>query len=114
MCKRSVTVAVGGRAIVSPCHVADGWLSRLVGLLGTRRLDAGEGIWLEPCRSVHTWGMRQSIAVAFLDERGAVVRVVDPLPPWRVVSGGKTARVAIEGTPGAFRGVDRGAHVATR
>lgn len=36
-----------------------------------------------PCRSVHTFGMRHPIDVAFLDEEGRVVKVVRSMQPWR-------------------------------
>jgi hypothetical protein len=38
------------------------------------------------CRSVHTFGMRFSIDVAFLDADGRVLRVARDVPPRRVVS----------------------------
>ena len=60
------------------------FLSRLVGLLGTAAIADGEGLWIVPCRSVHTLGMRYPIDVAFLDARGIVVGVLEGLPPNRV------------------------------
>ncbi len=76
-------VDADGTLLVARCHVADRPSARLVGLLGTPDLADDEGLWLEPCSSVHTWGMRIPIACAFLDGDGRVLRVVDPLPAWR-------------------------------
>ncbi len=39
-------------------RMADTFLSRFVGLLGTAAIREGEGLWIVPCRSLHTLGMR--------------------------------------------------------
>ena len=49
---------------------------RVRGLRGTRRLAEREGLLLERCRSVHTFGMRFPIDAVLLDARWRVVRVV--------------------------------------
>ncbi|MEZ5081722.1 MAG: hypothetical protein R2878_13935 [Thermoleophilia bacterium] len=42
-----------GTPLLTRCHVADGRLSRAVGLLFTSRLDSDEGVLIDPCASVH-------------------------------------------------------------
>ncbi|MCB0882956.1 MAG: DUF192 domain-containing protein [Thermoleophilia bacterium] len=103
------TGSVGGPAgtVLGRCHVARGAAARAVGLLATPRLDAGEGVWLEPCASVHSAFLRVRIGVAFVDAGGAVVRVVDPLPRWRV-AGARGARAAVEAPAGTLAGLRPG------
>ena len=72
------------------------FLSRLVGLLGSAAIAEGEGLWIVPCRSVHTLGMRYPIDVAFLDPRGVVVGIREGLPPNRVGRVFRDARGALE------------------
>jgi len=72
------------------------FLSRLVGLLGTAAIADGGGLWIVPCRSVHTLGMRYPVDVAFLDARGIVVGVLEGLPPNRVGPVFRDARGALE------------------
>ena len=72
------------------------FLSRLVGLLGTAAIAEGEGLWIVPCRSVHTLGMRYPIDVAFLDARGIVVGILEGFPPNRVGRFFRDARGALE------------------
>jgi len=72
------------------------FLSRLVGLLGTAAIAEGEGLWIVPCRSVHTLGMRYPIDVAFLDAQGVVVGILEGLPPNRVGRVFRDARAALE------------------
>src|SRR3954470_16891693 len=57
--------------------------SRSRGLLGRASLPADEGLWINPCRSVHTFFMRFPIDVLFLDPQNiAVARAT--LVPWRL------------------------------
>ena len=62
-------------------RLADAWLSRLRGMLGQRPPAAGEGLLLTPCRSVHMYGMRFPLDIAFLDAKHAVVAEYHSLPP---------------------------------
>ncbi|HEY5461281.1 MAG TPA: DUF192 domain-containing protein [Deferrimonas sp.] len=77
-------------------RTASTFLSRLVGLLGTAAIADGEGLWIVPCRSVHTLGMRYPIDVAFLDARGIVVGILGGLPPNRLGRVVRDARGALE------------------
>jgi uncharacterized membrane protein (UPF0127 family) len=69
---------------------------RLRGLLGCRLLSPGEGLLLEPCRSVHTFFMRFPIDVVFYDEAGRVVAVFPGLAPFRFTPVVRSARGVIE------------------
>jgi uncharacterized membrane protein (UPF0127 family) len=92
-----------GEVLFGRCHVASGLLARTVGLLGTAGLEPDEAVWIEPCASVHTLGMRFPLAVAFVAADGRVLRVVDPLPVWRAASA-RGARAVVEAGAGAFAG----------
>lgn len=96
-----------GAVLVVRCHRAASSLARLVGLLGTPDLAPDEGLWLEPCSSLHTFALRARIGCAFLDDRGRVVRVVDPLPRWRVAAA-RGACVAVEAPAGRLAGLRPG------
>ena len=61
-----------------------GFLGRLLGLIGRLPLGAAQGLWLAPCRAVHTFAMRQAIDLLFVDRQQRVVDVVSALVPWRV------------------------------
>ena len=77
-------------------RTAQTFLSRLVGLLGTAAIAEGEGLWIVPCRSVHTLGMRYPIDVVFLDTRGVVIGILEGLPPNRIGRVFRGARGALE------------------
>jgi uncharacterized protein len=81
----SVTLTRGnGTVVCERCRVAATLLRRLRGLLGRRRLERGEGLLIRPCSSVHTFFMRFTIDVVFLDRDGHVRKVVPELRPWRI------------------------------
>ncbi len=58
--------------------------TRRRGLLGRDGLEAGEGLYIVPCKWIHMFGMRFPIDVAFLDGRGKVVTLHEGLPPNRL------------------------------
>lgn len=65
--------------------VAQTHWSRLRGLLGVSPDDFGNGrgLWIRPCRGVHTLAMRFPIDVLYLNRAGTVVHVEHNLQPWR-------------------------------
>jgi len=71
-----------GRA---PIPVAKDFRTRLRGLAFRDRDEAGPGLLIPRCSSVHTFGMRFELDVFFLDEAGRVIDVHRRLPPRRVV-----------------------------
>ncbi|HEY5997648.1 MAG TPA: DUF192 domain-containing protein [Candidatus Deferrimicrobiaceae bacterium] len=62
---------------------ATGFFRRLKGLLGTRSLHPGDALWISPCDSVHTLGMRYALDVLFVDGSGVVVGCCPGLRPFR-------------------------------
>ena len=78
---------------------ADSYLARLRGLTGLTGLEAGEGLELPRCRSVHTAGMRFPLDLVWLDADGAVVRVDRGVRPFRMRSC-RAARSVVEAAAG--------------
>ena len=44
----------------------------------------GNGLWIVPCRGVHTFAMSFPIDVLYLDAKKFVVHVEEDLKPWRM------------------------------
>ena len=57
--------------------------SRMVGLLGRRRLPKDEGLLVVPCTAIHTMFMLFPIDVLYLDREHTVVKAVRALRPFR-------------------------------
>jgi uncharacterized protein len=64
-------------------RVADGVLTRLVGLLRDKALEHGDGLWIIPCNSIHSIGMKFIFDAVFLDKDLRVVHLVREMKPWR-------------------------------
>lgn len=73
------------------------------GLLGRERLDPNEGIYIVPTQWIHTFGMRFSIDVAFLDSRGRVLFAHHHLRPNRLSRPVWRAEGALELAAGTLR-----------
>ncbi|HEY2335504.1 MAG TPA: DUF192 domain-containing protein [Solirubrobacterales bacterium] len=67
-------------------RVATGVRARLLGLACLDRDEAGQGLFIPRCSSVHTFGMRFPLDLCFLDEGGAVLVVRRHVVPRRVAS----------------------------
>src|SRR6476646_4417742 len=70
-----------GRELGDRIGMADSWMARLRGMLARPEPGPGEGLLLTPCSSVHMFGMRFPLDVAFLDREGIVVAVYPSLAP---------------------------------
>ena len=65
-------------------EVAKSSARRSKGLLGRRGLALGEGLWIVPCEAVHTFGMKFSIDLVYLDRKHRVRKIRHSVPPWRL------------------------------
>jgi uncharacterized membrane protein (UPF0127 family) len=72
--------------VATEAVVADGYLRRLVGLLGKTKRWArlGAGLWIVPSRGVHTIGMLFPIDLLFLSKDKEVVHLQEYVRPFRV------------------------------
>ena len=85
--------------VLASLDVARTRSARSKGLLGRDGIPGA--LWIEPCRSVHTLGMRFPIDVAFCDADGVVLRLVT-MPRHRVSRLVLKARAVVEAEAGAF------------
>ena len=58
--------------------------TRKKGLLGREGLLPGEGLWIAPCESVHTFFMRFPIDLVYLDRKNRIKKVKHAVGPWRL------------------------------
>ncbi len=80
------------------CHkmrVANSFVSRVVGLIGTKRLDE-EGLFIPRCNWVHTFFMSIPIDVVYVDRSGVIRRIDSELKPWRLGKPAWSAKDVVE------------------
>jgi uncharacterized membrane protein (UPF0127 family) len=82
-------------------RVASTFFDRTMGLLGTASLAAGEGLWLSPCKSIHTFFMRYPIDVLFLDRDGKVLHQ-KTYAPWKLSGWFSKSRGVLELAAGSL------------
>lgn len=84
--------------LATALSVANTHWTRLRGLLGLGPDDFrnGHGLWITPCRGVHTLGMGFPIDVVYLDRSQTVVYIHSALQPWRFSPVKMTAASVLE------------------
>lgn len=86
----AIVNATRGTTLADAARCACGLGRRLIGLMGLAALPTGAGLILAPCTGLHTWFMRFSIDLVYvqLDDvegrDGVVVRTKTGLRPFRV------------------------------
>lgn len=73
-----------GTLLANLLEVADTGHKRNKGLLGRRSLARGEGLWIVPCESVHTFFMKFPIDLVYIDSKHRIKKLVRNVPPWRL------------------------------
>lgn len=71
--------------ILGDCvEIADTSAKRRTGLLHRERLEQGQGLWIVPCESVHSFFMKFPIDLVYLDRKNKVRRTRKAMAPWRI------------------------------
>jgi uncharacterized membrane protein (UPF0127 family) len=73
-----------GEMICDHVKLADTFLSRLIGLMFSKDLGHSKGLLIAPCNSIHTFFMRYSLDIVFLDRKFRVIKVIYDMRPWRM------------------------------
>lgn len=85
--------------VLATVEVADSWRSRLQGVLGRNTIDGV--LMLRPARSVHTFGVKFVLDVAYCDGEMRVLDVVTMVPN-RMGMPRLRSRVVFEAPKGSF------------
>ena len=102
-----ITNATREVVLCERCGVADNLFTRMRGLLGRSELEPDEGLLINPCPSIHMFGMKFSLDVVFVTADNIVTDFVESIPPGKAYVAkahhGK-ARAAIELPVGTISG----------
>lgn len=69
--------------LADAADVADTSAKRRTGLLKHTSLATGDGLWIVPCESVHSFFMKFTIDVLYLDRQHRVKKIRPEMAPWR-------------------------------
>lgn len=103
--KRSL-LTEDGKPVLAKLEIAETAWQRMRGLLGRKAMESGSGLLIPRCRAIHTFGMRFTIDLLFLDRNGAVVARAAKIRPWRIASGPRGTRAVLEMPAGALARLD--------
>jgi uncharacterized protein len=81
---RAINLSREGAVLASRMDLAANSEARTTGLLKRESLGEGEGLWIRPCMSVHSFGMKFAIDVIYIDRKNRVRKVVGALRPGRI------------------------------
>ena len=90
-----------GRVLADSVLSAFDSKTRRAGLLGYDSLPDNQAMVIAPTNAVHTWFMRFSIDLAFVDKAGRVVKTYQSVKPWRV-AGALRAYAVVELAAGSL------------
>jgi uncharacterized protein len=94
-------------------RIADRFVSRACGLLVGAPLGPAEALLISPCSSIHTFGMRYSIDVVFIDRHARIVRVYPQVGPGHVrFAAGARAALEMRAYTAARLGLSAGVRLA--
>ncbi len=88
--------------LLEKAAVADRFGLRFIGLLSTKSLQPGHGLIINPCRSVHTCGMKFPIDVGFVDNQNRLCYLIHSMHPYRFSPIVRDAVFVIEAAAGTF------------
>lgn len=78
---------------------------RLGGLLVLQALEQDQALWITPCNSVHTFGMKYALDLVYIDKNNKVRSLVSHIKPWRA-SLCIQAKAVMELTTGSLQYLD--------
>jgi uncharacterized protein len=68
--------------VLATCaQIAETNEARRIGLLNRDSIAPGEGLWIKPASSIHTFGMKFPIDVLFLDKNRFIVGIMPDMGP---------------------------------
>ena len=78
------------------------FFQRTRGLAGRKEIKKGEGLYIPECRSIHTFFMRFTIDIVFIDGDNRITRVVPGLVPFRIAFGPRNTAGVLELSAGTL------------
>lgn len=82
MKKMRVTIPIKNITIGESIFVAESFMDRMKGLMFSEKI-LGDGLLIQSCNSVHTFFMKYSLDLLFLDRHYKIIKIIRNLSPWR-------------------------------
>ncbi len=66
-------------------ELAKSFFERAQGLLGRKKFEAGEALWIRPCNNIHTYFLNFHIDCVFVDRQLVVVKVFSDVKKFKLL-----------------------------
>lgn len=63
-------------------NIANTFLKRVIGLMFQKTIT--RGLLIRPCNSIHSFFMKKTIDVLYVDKNNKIIKAVDAMKPWRI------------------------------
>ena len=73
-----------GTCLIKQGRAAFTFWERTKGLLGTKSLDPGDGLFIDNCQSIHSFFMQYAFDAVFINRKGEVLHTVKRMKPTRM------------------------------
>lgn len=81
---REYRALMDGQEIATKVRIANTFFKRFIGLLCDKKIEAHEGLLIDPCNQVHTFGMKFDIDVVFVSKSGEIIHTESQMTPGKV------------------------------
>jgi uncharacterized membrane protein (UPF0127 family) len=104
-------IVMNGDAVLADnVRIADSFMMRLMGLMGKRSLETGEGLFLENCSSIHCFFMMIPIDAVYLSKDMTVLST-QTVHPWHIGKWVSGTRHILELGAGEAAAITKGARI---
>lgn len=94
-----------GEKNICTISIADTFWTRFMGLMGKteKRIRDMGGLLISPCSQIHTFFMKASIDVVYLNKEGEIIHIDEDVKPWKCCKHVKQAKYLVEFPKGKVR-----------
>lgn len=76
--------ALSGKELIPNLEATETKWEATVGLLGKKSLADNEALFIKSCSSIHTFFMKFSISLYYVDKDFNIIKIVSNVKPWRI------------------------------
>lgn len=91
-----IQISYNNKILSKDILIADTMVDRMIGLMFKPKLVGSEGLWIDPGTSIHTFFMRYSLDIVFVNSKKQVIKIIRDMKPWRMTRFYFTARQVLE------------------
>lgn len=101
--KKYCKAIVKGKVICEKVEIADSFFKRFMGLMYRKNMNENEGLLLDPCNEIHTFGMKFPIDTITVSSDNIIIYIDENIAPRRVRPRIKEGKKVLELNAGTIK-----------